>query len=77
MLKKEQQENYYEDDDNDYSITSPLLSALKVRITYLMVVCKVSVQMMHDRLPIIKFSVMLFPFMMALSTYKGDVPISP
>ena len=56
---------------------SPLLSAFSVRITYLMVVCKVSVQIMQDNPPSIRSSEMTFPFMIALNTYSGDVPISP
>ena len=62
---------------NEKMPPSPLLSALKVRITYLTVVCKVSVHIIQDKLPIIRFSLISFPLMMALKTYKGEVPISP
>jgi len=56
---------------------SPRLSAFKVRITYLMVVCNVSVQMIHERLPMINCSETVFEPIMALNTYSGEVPISP
>lgn len=56
---------------------SPLLSAFKVRMTYFIVVCRVSVQMIQDKPPRIKSSVTIFPFTIALKTYNGDVPISP
>jgi hypothetical protein len=56
---------------------SPLLSACSVRITYLTVVWRVSVQIMHDNAPMISSSEMTFPLVIALRTYKGDVPISP
>src|SRR5678816_702144 len=35
---------------------SPLLSACNVRITYLMVVCSVSVQMMQDSAPTVSYT---------------------
>jgi len=56
---------------------SPLLSARRVRITYLMVVCRVSVQMIQDNPPSINSSEMIFPFIIAPKTYKGEVPMSP
>ena len=56
---------------------SPLLSALKTNMTYLIVVCKVIVHIIQDKLPIIKNSSMVRPLIIALKTYKGDVPISP
>ena len=56
---------------------SPLLSALKVRITYLKVVCSVSVQIIQDRAPIISKSLISLPEMISFKTYKGEVPMSP
>ena len=47
---------------------SPRLSAFKVSITYLMVVCNVNVQMIQERLPMIKGSETVFEPMMALNT---------
>src|SRR5690606_40474217 len=56
---------------------SPLLSARKVIMTYLTVVCSVSVQKMHDRPPYTNRGLIVPCPTMALKTYKGDVPISP
>jgi hypothetical protein len=56
---------------------SPLLSALRVRIMYLKVVCSVSVQNTQEILPKTSNSSMRFSFIMALITYNGEVPISP
>jgi hypothetical protein len=56
---------------------SPLLSAFNTSITYFIVVCKVSVQIMQERLPRIRASLITLSLVMALKTYKGDVPISP
>src|SRR4029078_11479634 len=56
---------------------SPLLSALSVSITYLTVVCSVSVHMIQDKDPSINCSVATRSFKIAFSTYNGDVPISP
>lgn len=61
---------------------SPLLSALRVIITYLMVVCSVSVQMMQDNTPrtFVGFISCLPPKMVvkiAFKVYNGDVPMSP
>ena len=47
---------------------SPLLSAFKTRNTYLIVVCKVSVQMMQDKLPMIRSSVITASSIIALNT---------
>ena len=57
---------------------SPLLSARSVIITYFMVVCSVSVQIMQESEPIISNSsiVELAPNI-AFITYNGDVPMSP
>ena len=56
---------------------SPLLSALKIKITYLMVVWSVMVQIIQERLPIINASFINFPLIIELKTYKGEVPMSP
>src|SRR5436190_5950863 len=56
---------------------SPLLSALKVNTTYLRVVWRVNVQIMQESPPIISDPEIVLPLMMALKTYKGEVPISP
>ena len=56
---------------------SPLLSALRVSITYLTVVCKVSVHMMQESAPMISTSLITLPLQMAFITYNGDVPMSP
>src|SRR5215204_904016 len=56
---------------------SPLLSARKVRITYFIVVCKVSVQMIRESEPIINSDDITLPLVIAFNTYNGDVPISP
>ena len=56
---------------------SPLLSALKVINIYLIVVCRVKVQIMHDNAPIIKDGSFTPSLIIAFITYKGDVPISP
>ena len=56
---------------------SPLLSALSIKITYLIVVCKVSVQIMHDSVPMMSSWVIVRPPIIALKTYRGEVPISP
>lgn len=56
---------------------SPLLSALRVNITYFTVVCIVSVHIIQERAPIINSSLMCFPLQTAFMTYRGDVPISP
>ena len=56
---------------------SPLLSARKISNTYFTVVCSVMVQMIQERLPIIKASLTNLPLMIELNTYRGDVPISP
>src|SRR5437762_3043458 len=60
---------------------SPLLSAFKVRMTYFIVVCRVSVQMIQDKLPMINkspYSALTgaCPLQMAFITYSGDVPMS-
>ncbi len=56
---------------------SPLLSALSVRIIYFTVVCKVHVQNIHEIPPSTNPASIVCCPMMALITYKGDVPISP
>lgn len=57
---------------------SPLLSARSATHTYLMVVCRVSVQMMQDNAPSMVLSSMASPVCrMAFITYRGDVPMSP
>ena len=56
---------------------SPRLSACKVSIIYLKVVCKVSVQKTQDIPPYTKASVIALLPMMELITYNGEVPISP
>ena len=57
---------------------SPLLSARRATHTYLMVVCRVSVQMMQDNAPSMVLSLMVSPvWRMAFITYRGDVPMSP
>ena len=58
---------------------SPLLSARRVIMTYLIVVCRVSVQNIHDNDPYINSSLILaFPArIIALIVYKGLVPRSP
>lgn len=56
---------------------SPLLSACKVRIMYLNVVCKVRVQNTQEIPPYTnKFEMGRSPII-ALKTYRGEVPISP
>ena len=45
---------------------SPLLSALKIKTTYLMVVWRVRVQMIQDKLPRINASSTILPFMIEL-----------
>ena len=47
---------------------SPLLSARSVSITYLMVVCKVSVQMIQDKAPIMSSSLITLLLQIALNT---------
>lgn len=47
---------------------SPLLSAFKVRIMYLMVVCKVSVQIIQDKPPSINVGVITLSLMIELNT---------
>ena len=56
---------------------SPLLSALKVKMTYLKVVCSVKVQKIQEMPPNIRSSLITRPLMIALKTYSGDVPMSP
>ncbi len=56
---------------------SPLLSALRVRITYLTVVWSVSVQITSDKAPVTSSLVIVLPLVMAFKTYNGEVPISP
>jgi hypothetical protein len=57
---------------------SPLLSARRVIMMYFMVVCKVSVQNTQESPPRINNSEMeSAPEIMALITYKGEVPKSP
>ena len=56
---------------------SPLLSALNVSKTYLMVVCMVSVQKIHEIPPSTTSLLMGKSPTMALRTYKGEVPMSP
>ncbi len=56
---------------------SPLLSARRVSTTYLNVVCKVSVQRMHDNAPYTTFACIGLSPIIALKTYSGEVPISP
>ena len=56
---------------------SPLLSAFSVSITYLIVVWRVSVQIMQDNPPKINSSLTTFPLMIAFNTYRGEVPMSP
>ena len=56
---------------------SPLLSAFSVMSTYLMVVCSVNVQNTQEIAPRIKLSLMTSPLIIALNTYKGEVPMSP
>src|SRR5690242_14759409 len=56
---------------------SPLLSALRVKITYLIVVWRVSVQIISERQPTTSSSVMTLPLVTAFKTYNGEVPISP
>ena len=56
---------------------SPRLSALKISTTYLIVVCRVRVQMMQDKDPMNNSSLISrFPII-SLNTYKGEVPMSP
>ena len=63
--------------NNENIPPSPLLSALNVKITYLMVVCKVKVQNIQEIPPLtISASIGAFPII-ALITYSGEVPISP
>lgn len=47
---------------------SPLLSALRVSMTYFMVVCNVRVQIMQEIPPNIRSSVMALPLTIALKT---------
>ena len=47
---------------------SPLLSALRVRITYLTVVCKVSVHMIQESEPNIRSSVIARPLIISFKT---------
>ena len=47
---------------------SPRLSARNTMITYLTVVCRVRVQMIQERLPMIRSSVMTRSLMIALNT---------
>ena len=61
---------------------SPLLSARNVITTYLMVVCKVSVQMIQDSAPSTTKGVMVCPapatvLKIARKVCYGEVPISP
>ena len=63
--------------NNENIPPSPLLSAFRVSITYLIVVCNVSVQIIQDKPPRISVSDITFPFMIALNTYSGEVPMSP
>ena len=56
---------------------SPLLSACNVRIIYLKVVCKVSVQKTQEIPPYTSCSVICLSPMIDLKTYKGEVPMSP
>ena len=56
---------------------SPLLSAFKVRITYLKVVWSVSVQIIQDRDPMISNSLISLPEIISFKTYRGEVPMSP
>lgn len=63
--------------NNEKIPPSPLLSACSVKITYLTVVCRVRVQMIQDKAPMISSSEIILPLVIALRTYKGDVPISP
>ena len=57
---------------------SPLLSARNVRMTYLTVVCKVSVQKISEIPPNTTSSLIgFFSPTTAFITYKGEVPISP
>ena len=49
---------------------SPLLSAFRVRKTYLKVVCRVSVQMMQLRAPMMMVGLMAWPLQMALNTVE-------
>lgn len=61
---------------------SPLLSALNVMTTYLMVVCNVSVQIIQDKAPNTNNGVIFCPLLstvlnIALKVYNGDVPMSP
>ena len=56
---------------------SPRLSALNTNVTYFIVVSKVSVQIMSERVPTISASEITLSLMIELKTYNGDVPISP
>ena len=56
---------------------SPLLSACRVIKTYFIVVNKVIVQKTAETPPKINSLVIICFPIMALITYKGDVPISP
>jgi hypothetical protein len=57
---------------------SPLLSALSVMMMYLTVVCMVNVQNTQESPPRMNNSDMeSAPEIMALITYKGEVPRSP
>jgi len=57
---------------------SPRLSAFKVIRTYFTVVCNVSVQIMHERIPSVSSAVILLEELTkAFKTYNGEVPISP
>ena len=56
---------------------SPLLSALNTMITYLIVVNKVMVQIIRERVPKMSGLSITRSLIMELNTYKGEVPISP
>ena len=56
---------------------SPLLSARNVITTYFSVVCRVSVQNIHDTPPSTNNSEIFCEPTIALNTYNGEVPISP
>jgi hypothetical protein len=64
-------------ENNENMPPSPLLSACRVIITYLMVVCKVKVQNIQDIPPKINVSEMTLGPTIALKTYNGEVPMSP
>ena len=57
---------------------SPLLSALRVIITYFIVVCNVNVQKISETAPKMAVLPIMFPSpMIAFIVYNGEVPISP